>query len=271
MVSVDAVLRGKECDCFCESCDAPLIARKGEKNQHHFAHFVEAENCVAARETSIHKFAKQLICEQRELRLPDDIDLGAMRSASGEQWLDGIRPDVVAEFAEEQVAVEIYVAHKVPAEKIKTLIVRKLATLEIDLSFNRHRCEEEWRELVLRTAPRFWLVPPAVVRKEIERRAREAAEAAAERAAVIEERARQQDWEREWRERRDRAERDFQQAVSAEARRRHLEKSLEKAKQDNGYARNHEVMVAGLKRCVDTEWHFAELAKRKAAARGSLS
>jgi Competence protein CoiA-like family len=62
MVSIDAVIRGLACQCFCSACNAPLIARKGEKNQHHFAHYVETENCAEARETALHKFAKELIC-----------------------------------------------------------------------------------------------------------------------------------------------------------------------------------------------------------------
>jgi hypothetical protein len=176
MVSIDTVSRGLDCNCVCEECETPLVARKGERNQHHFAHYAEPENCVAARETSIHKFAKGIICKALEVCLPDNLDLGVMQKAELEQWMDGIRPDVLVEF-DEPVAIEIFVAHRVPAEKIKTFALRKLAALEIDLSFYRNVdiTETEWREIILRTAPRYWLFQPAIVRERIEREAREAA------------------------------------------------------------------------------------------------
>lgn len=176
-ISVDAVERGLACECFCFSCGARLVARKGEQLQHHFAHYAEPENCVGARETSIHRFAKHIICEAHLLRLPDDLVLGVMRDAQQETWLDGIRPDVLAQF-DEPVAIEIYVAHRVPHEKISTFVRRQLAALEIDLSTYRNsdKTESEWRDLVLRTAPRFWLFPPAIVRAENERQAKEQAD-----------------------------------------------------------------------------------------------
>lgn len=176
-ISVDAVERGLACECFCFSCGARLVARKGEQLQHHFAHYAEPESCVGARETSIHKFAKHVICDAQLLRLPDNLILGDMRDAQQELWLDGIRPDVLAQF-DELVAIEIYVAHRVPHDKISEFVRRQMAALEIDLSGYRNsdKTEAEWRDLVLRTAPRFWLFPPTVIRAEIERQAKEQAD-----------------------------------------------------------------------------------------------
>src|SRR5215471_6963640 len=84
MISIDAALRGLSCECCCAACGAPLVARKGEKNRHHFAHHIESENCVEARETALHKFAKQVICKTLALRLPDNFNLGKMCSATDE-------------------------------------------------------------------------------------------------------------------------------------------------------------------------------------------
>jgi len=186
MVSIDAVPRGLDCNCVCEECETPLVARQGEKNQHHFAHYSEPENCVAARETSIHKFAKDIICKALDVCLPDNLDLGVMRNAKLEQWMDGIRPDVLVEF-DEPVAIEIFVAHRVPPEKIKTFALRKLAAFEIDLNYYRNvdMTELEWRETVLTTSPRYWLFQPTIVRERIEREAREAVLREAERLADI--------------------------------------------------------------------------------------
>jgi hypothetical protein len=37
-VTVDEMPSGEQCGCICPSCKAPLSAKKGEVNQHHFAH-----------------------------------------------------------------------------------------------------------------------------------------------------------------------------------------------------------------------------------------
>ena len=275
MVSIDAVIRGLACQCFCSACDAPLVARKGEKNQHHFAHYVETENCAEARETALHKFAKELICEipfcfglpllnPPALRLPDNLNLGQMQDAQSEQWLDGIRPDVLAQF-DEPVAIEIRVAHPVPPEKLQKFVIRKLAALEIDLSpyRNADKNEDEWRDVILRTAHRFWLFPPAVVRAEIERRAREQAEQR--------EREEQRERDREAADRRRReqeAERHQREIERRERRRQFLEQydrrreTAEKLR----IAEKERRFIEGLKICADTKWHLKEWERRKKEA-----
>jgi hypothetical protein len=283
MISVDAVARGLACECFCPSCDAPLVARKGEKNQHHFAHYVESENCADARETALHKFAKQVICEvpfsfgpSTLLCLPDNLNLGMMRDASMEQWLDGIRPDVLAQY-DEPVAIEVRVAHPIPTEKIQKLIARKLATFEIDLSAYRNldTSEDHWRQVVLRTAHRFWLVQPAIVREEIERKAREAAERAAQEARRAKELS-------EYREAQERQEKEWQALVTKDFIRRQnerekLREERERAEKEYEHYRaklkEQEKWIAdlrlleGLKLCADTKRHLEEWERRKLSLR----
>jgi len=54
IVSVDQVDRGLQCGCRCPSCNGRLVARKGVKNEHCFAHYDESsEDCELAFETSI--------------------------------------------------------------------------------------------------------------------------------------------------------------------------------------------------------------------------
>jgi hypothetical protein len=275
MVSVDAVPRGLDCNCVCASCGARLVARKGEVNQHHFAHHIETENCVAARESSIHKFAKQVICEALELRLPDNLDLGPIQNAKSEQWLDGIRPDVLVEY-DEPVAIEIFVTNSVDSDKLKKITLRKLATLEIDLSSYRNvdKTGTEWRDLVLRTAPRFWLFQPTILREMMERFAREAEERAvqeeAERQAIID-RQRQAAEYREWRRR---EEEEFHRLIAVEQARRKAAEfaaiaqvELERRKRSQEFFDKKERRyLASLKLCADTELHLTEWERRKALA-----
>jgi hypothetical protein len=300
MISIDAVVRGLSCECFCAACGSSLVARKGERNRHHFAHYSEPENCADARETALHKFAKNLICPEVKLHLPDNLELGPMRSAKAEPWLDGIRPDVVAEF-DEPVAIEIFVAHRVPTEKIQTLIVRRFAALEIDLSGYRNadKSEDEWRDLVLRTAPRFWLFAPAIVREKIEREAQQAEAiriSEANRIALVREYEERRAAEirelREWRQRQDA---EFEERISGEAKRREKEQQtflekrktyedqLRKKRQEERQAEKEyqayvtelknldqiaqrateDVLLRGLKLCADTEQHLKEWEHRK--------
>jgi hypothetical protein len=185
MVTVEEVERGIACDCVCPECKAPLVACQGQVMRHHFRHRSEQSTCVHARETSLHRFAKQIICEDGRLFLPDYehrddgmeyvVDLGSMRGARQEVWLDGIRPDVLADYRVEQVAIEVFVTHRVPLEKLRVITKRGLATLEIDLSNYRNvdASDPEWRQIIAERAPRTWLCPPRAVREEIQRRERE--------------------------------------------------------------------------------------------------
>ena len=69
LVHVDDVLRGMACNCTCPGCGAPLIARKGEKKQHHFAH-ANGADCAGARMTALHMLAQQIIEEEKQIRTP---------------------------------------------------------------------------------------------------------------------------------------------------------------------------------------------------------
>jgi hypothetical protein len=161
----------------CPECTTALVAVKGDIRQHHFRHNVDPTICQHAQETGLHRYAKQIICERLELALPHD--LGPMKSARSEVWMDGIIPDVLADYEQESIAIEIWVAHRVERRKIEIFNNRKLAALEIDLRKYRwaDRTEEEWIAAILHSAPRMWLLPPLQVRLQYEQRAFERAEA----------------------------------------------------------------------------------------------
>ena len=104
IVNVKQVERGLACMCFCFECDEPVVARKGEKNEHHFAHFNNKESCTIHPESILHKFAKQVIMQERYLTLPslpDDENSGdktwQFDQLIEEQAVGCIRPEAAAE------------------------------------------------------------------------------------------------------------------------------------------------------------------------------
>src|SRR5262249_55536160 len=96
--------------------------------------------------------------------------------ASAEVTVGTIRPDVLAHFAVEPVAIEIFVAHQVPRAKIEAFASRHLPAVEIDLRPFRHADlpEDRWRATVIDVAARAWLYPPKQAREENDRRRQEA-------------------------------------------------------------------------------------------------
>ena len=178
MISIDTVKRGLACKCICPKCNNKLVAVKADVYRHHFRHHIEGSSCVGARETALHLYAKQIICSELQLWLPDyyswiKSDLGSITNALPEQRIWDIQPDVLLQYENnEQIAVEIYVAHLVPPEKIEKILQYNLATLEIDLSKHRD-CDDPdtLKQAILFNAPREWLCPPLYIRLEIEREA----------------------------------------------------------------------------------------------------
>jgi hypothetical protein len=86
----------------CPACKADLVARKG-RTEHHFAHHAN-KSCVHAYETAIHKRAKQVIEENRQVGLPAVVAVVGderhhlyrerifeLMDVVLEQWLEGIR------------------------------------------------------------------------------------------------------------------------------------------------------------------------------------
>lgn len=100
----------------------------------------------------LHLLAKQVIAEQKFVRLPAVIpEYGdktyKLYSPTDfrptevvlEPWMGGIRPDIVARDNEhsKELLVEIYVTHPCGPEKIELIRARKIAAIEIDLSRSR--------------------------------------------------------------------------------------------------------------------------------------
>ena len=140
IVNVKQVERGLACMCFCFECAEPVVARKGEKNEHHFAHLNNKESCTISPESILHKFAKQVIMEERYLTLPSLLD---EENSEGKTWqfdhlieeksVGCIRPDIVATVDDEMMFIEVAVTSFIDTDKANFIEQLGIKTVEIDL------------------------------------------------------------------------------------------------------------------------------------------
>lgn len=158
LVDVSEVESGLVCDCTCPNCSAPLQARKGEVNQHHFSHDPNYDfgECYNACESSIHLMAKQIIEEERSFFFPEFKVTEQARDVNGklhkeslvvqkqmrptfdevrkEVTIEDIRPDIVAKYLGQNYLIEVAVTHPVNATKKAKLRRIGLPTIEIKLN-----------------------------------------------------------------------------------------------------------------------------------------
>ena len=165
ITSISNVESGLKCGCVCPACDMPLVAKKGEKMMHHFAHHA-GHNCEYGYESSLHLAAKdilskakkivippvyvkfpdsykkdELVCEEREINI-DRVEL--------EKRYNDIIPDIVIYAGGRQFFVEIFVTHCIDDVKLEKLKKANISTIEIDLSKkNETITTEELTELLL--------------------------------------------------------------------------------------------------------------------------
>lgn len=170
LVRASAVPSGSRCGCVCPACGTPLVARHGGVRVPHFAHTTDRA-CVAARETMLHKLAKQLVGDATTLGLPEvTAEYAGKRrlvrpaatirpdAAALEPGLDGLRPDILVDVAGRPLLVEIAVTHFCTPEKMALIRERRLAAIEIDLSRVALDAPPDMLEhVILCAAPRRWL------------------------------------------------------------------------------------------------------------------
>jgi hypothetical protein len=156
VVHISDAARGRACDCTCPGCGAPLTAVKGSVRQHHFRHTVELE-CEGAVESAIHRAAKQMLRERKQLNLPDYRIEAAFLDSQGERHraaeivvppgklavfdsveeevsLLGMRADLLAIEGTRQLIIEIRFRHPVDDEKRAKIVAANISAIEIDLS-----------------------------------------------------------------------------------------------------------------------------------------
>ena len=69
LIAVAEAERGGGGGLVCPDCGAPVVARKGQKVRHYFAHKGDMA-CVGAAETMLHRFAKQVIADAGTVWFP---------------------------------------------------------------------------------------------------------------------------------------------------------------------------------------------------------
>ncbi len=176
LVHVDTVERGHKCKCTCSKCGKELIARKGEKKKHHFAHSPGVE-CPQAYETSLHHLAKKVIKDGCFIQLPELVCETENRAkifgrknpnkktykfkpdrVEVEQAINDFIPDVLVYLKNSPLIVEIYVTHKVDDEKKQKIKNSEISAIQIDLSnIDREITEAEIKKLLESGSNTEWL------------------------------------------------------------------------------------------------------------------
>ena len=170
IVSIADVPSGKKCGCVCPACGDELIARKGQKRMHQFAHRSN-EDCEYGYESSLHLAAKDILSRSKKMVIPpiyvefpqsgkpkelismereisiDDVEL--------EKRFDTIIPDIVVYSGDKYFFIEIYVSHPIDDEKLEKLKEKNISTIEIDLSkIKRDISVEELSDILLKDSDR---------------------------------------------------------------------------------------------------------------------
>lgn len=203
IVHISEVPSGRACLCVCPGCAAPLVARKGRVNDHHFAHAGSADGspCRTGPETALHKFAKEILGRRLHLTLPalaleEEGDrwirygggVHAFDAAILERRLGDIVPDVIVRRGDRDLLVEFAVTHACEPAKIERIRDLDVAAVEIDLSkVPRDAGRAELEAAILGSAPRAWLHNPLLAegRAELGRRRRARADALARRGRDV--------------------------------------------------------------------------------------
>lgn len=167
-VYIDEVESGLKCGCVCPACGDALVAKKGPKMMHHFAHH-SALDCEHGYESALHLAAKDILSKAKRMKIPPvkwndrtskhiyfrldkiteskeiTIDKVELESNFGD-----IVPDIVIYSGGKKMFVEIYVTHGVDDEKLRKLKEADISTIQIDLSHKKDIVtKDELEELLL--------------------------------------------------------------------------------------------------------------------------
>ena len=157
LAHVSQVERGSACSCFCVACNGRLIAKKGPKRIHHFAHASGLE-CLGGAETALHLAAKEAIRGLENIYVPPYRFSRSTRLRSGtvvitqamvepatggrvdissvalEAALGGIRADALIQCRSRQLILEVVVTNGVNHEKERKLRAINLPAIALNLN-----------------------------------------------------------------------------------------------------------------------------------------
>lgn len=154
LVHIADVESGLACQCVCAACGERLVARKGRKRRHHFAHHVRT-GCEGGSETILHRLAKEIVLSlpyiivppydfrrEKQFRYGKSVIHTERLAAGGKVPIDavrleapypGVRPDIEIESQGKRLFVEIEVSHSVDQLKRRRLRAIDVPTIAIVL------------------------------------------------------------------------------------------------------------------------------------------
>jgi hypothetical protein len=185
LLGVEEVNSGLACDCICPQCGARLIARKGQENRHHFAHYQQTA-CEGALESALHLKAKSVIAEAQMLMLPavylhrqkrpfHSPRLASFTAIETEPFFQSFKPDLLLTKGPKQLIVEVVVTHDVDAKKLLKIRKSNIPALAInvfalyqdllkhEVPFTTHDFVEE---ILFGTSHKHWIFNPQKERIE---------------------------------------------------------------------------------------------------------
>lgn len=153
LVHIADVDRGLDCKCVCLECGGRLSAKKGDVNEHHFAHYNQSHilDCLGGVETALHKYAKQTIEKAGYLELPafkvslpypDNtymVEIPARKAVFNKVEIEERvffgrrRIDVIGYELEKRMLIEIFVSHRVKGKKLEEVKVATESIIEIQI------------------------------------------------------------------------------------------------------------------------------------------
>lgn len=154
LIHISEASRGASCGCHCVVCGEPLVARKGQIREHHFAHF-GGGGCIGAGETILHRLSKEFIQEMssivippyvfkkfRKLKRGSRVEHAELVVHGGEVTIDrvdletaedGFVPDVTLYSGPKKLIIEIAVTNAVSRDKLRFIRKSNLPAIEIFL------------------------------------------------------------------------------------------------------------------------------------------
>jgi competence CoiA-like predicted nuclease len=178
---IDEVANGLDCNCTCNHCGNPLVAKnQGTKKVHHFAHSSGIE-CAKAVESAVHKLAKQILSSNLLLMLPaleaigpygmkeyipktrikfETIDIEKSFAIQG----ISIRPDVIGYFKGKQIFIEFCFTHSVDEYKRSQILKSNMSCVEIMLDISLQDPQKMQDFLEKSVESRHWIFHKAIDR-----------------------------------------------------------------------------------------------------------
>lgn len=161
IVYIKDALKGQDCGCFCPGCKQPLVAKKGDVREQHFAHKSKDFDCEHGFQSALHYMAKDIFMEQdylifikNEKSVRYKID-----SIELECKVNEIIPDIIVICDGKRFIVEIYVTHAVDEIKKQKIRDMRISAIEIDLSkYPRDNLNKDTLKQVLQSAENYsWI------------------------------------------------------------------------------------------------------------------